>query len=48
MAQQENQVVGYAFLELYSLQSLRHVADLNIAVHLGWQKKGIRNRCNKI
>lgn len=37
----ESKIVGHAFLEAYHLQSLSHVADLNIAVHLGWQKKGI-------
>ena len=39
VAEHEGQVVGHAFLETYTLRSLRHVADLNIAVHLGWQKK---------
>lgn len=37
----EGQVVAHAFLGTHTLQSLRHVADLNIAVHLGWQGKGI-------
>jgi len=41
VAEQEGQIVGHAFLEPYTLQSLRHIADLNIAVHLGWQNKGI-------
>lgn len=41
VAEYEGQVVGHAFLEPYTLQSLRHVADLNIAVHLEWQSKGI-------
>lgn len=41
VAEHEAQIVGHAFLEPYPLQSLRHAADLNIAVHLGWQKKGI-------
>lgn len=41
VAEYESQLVGHAFLETYSLQSLRHVADLNLAVHLGWHKKGI-------
>lgn len=41
VAEYEGQIVGHAFLEPYTLQSLRHVADLNIVVHLGWQKKGI-------
>lgn len=41
VAQSEDQLVGHAFLEINPLQSLRHVANLNIAVHLGWQGKGI-------
>lgn len=40
VAEYEGQIVGHAFLELCTLQSLRHIADLNIVVHLGWQKKG--------
>ncbi len=41
VAECEGQLVGHAFLEPFHLQSLRHIADLNIAVHLGWQNKGI-------
>lgn len=41
VAEYEGQIIGHAFLEPYTLQSLRHIADLNIAVHLGWQSKGI-------
>jgi ribosomal protein S18 acetylase RimI-like enzyme len=41
VAEYEGQIVGHAFLEPYTLQSLCHIADLNIAVHLGWQNKGI-------
>lgn len=41
VAEYEGQIIGHAFLEPYTLQSLRHIADLNIAVHLGWQNKGI-------
>ncbi|MGA8164709.1 MAG: GNAT family N-acetyltransferase, partial [Waddliaceae bacterium] len=41
VAECEGQIVGHAFLEPYTLQSLRHVADLNIAIHIGWQHKGI-------
>lgn len=44
VAEHEGQVVGHTFLEPYTLQSLRHVADLNIAVHLGWQNKGIETK----
>lgn len=41
VAEYKDQLVGHAFLEPYVLKSLSHVADLNIAVHLGWQGKGI-------
>lgn len=41
VAEYEGQIVGHAFLEPSQVESLRHIADLNIAVHLGWQKKGI-------
>ncbi len=41
VAEYEGQLVGHAFLQSHALMSLRHVADLNIAVHLGWQKKGV-------
>lgn len=41
VAEYAGTVVGHAFLELFTVQALRHVADLNIAVHLGWQRKGI-------
>lgn len=41
VAESDGKIVGHAFLEPQHLESLRHVADLNIAVHLGWQNKGI-------
>lgn len=41
VAEHEGNLVGHAFLEPFSLKALSHVADLNIAVHLGWQGKGI-------
>lgn len=41
VAELDGKVVAHAFLEPHTLQSLSHVADLNIAVHLGWQGKGI-------
>lgn len=41
VAEHEGQIIGHAFLESHTLQTLRHIADLNIAVHLGWQRKGI-------
>lgn len=41
VAEFDGQIVGHAFLEPHRLQSLKHVADLNMAVYLGWQKKGI-------
>lgn len=37
----EDQIVGHAFLETSPLKALQHVAELNIAVNLGWQNKGI-------
>lgn len=37
----EDQLVGHAFLNPHAVQSLSHVADLNMAVHRGWQSKGI-------
>jgi len=47
VAEYDDQIVGHAFLEPYSLQSLKHVADLNIAVHLGWQGQGIGKKLLK-
>jgi ribosomal protein S18 acetylase RimI-like enzyme len=44
VAEHQGEIIGHAFLEPYTLQSLRHIADLNIAVHLGWQNKGIGRR----
>lgn len=41
VAESHGELVGHAFLECPRVQSLRHVGDLNIAVHLGWQKQGI-------
>lgn len=41
VAECEGQIVGHAFLKTSSLNSLRYVADLNIAIHLGFQSKGI-------
>jgi hypothetical protein len=41
LAECEGKIVDHAFLEPLQPESLRHIADLNIAVHLGWQKKGI-------
>lgn len=41
VAEYEGKLVGHAFLEPFHTQSLRHIADLNVAVHVGWQKKGI-------
>ncbi len=34
-------IAGHAFLEILPLQSLKHVAQLNIAVHKGFQNRGI-------
>lgn len=47
LAEYEGQIVGHAFLESFRLESLRHIADLNIAVHLGWQRKGIGTKLLK-
>lgn len=41
VAESNGKLIGHAFLEFQSLKSLRHVADLNIAVYQGWQRKGI-------
>lgn len=41
VAEYQNKIVGHAFLEPYKLKSLSHIADLNIAVYLGWQRKGV-------
>lgn len=34
-------IAAYAFLEILPLQSLKHIAQLNIAVHKGFQNRGI-------
>lgn len=47
VAESDGKIVGHAFLEPQHLESLRHVADLNIAVHLGWQHKGIGTKLLK-
>lgn len=47
VAESNGKLVGHAFLEPQHLQALRHVADLNIAVHLGWQNKGIGTKLLK-
>lgn len=41
VAEKEGGLVGHAFLEILNLQSLRHVAQLNIVVHKGHQAQGI-------
>ncbi len=41
VAEYEGEIIGHAFLEPNYVKSLAHVAELNIAVHLGWQQKGI-------
>lgn len=41
VAESDGKIVGHAFLESQHLQSLRHTGELNIAVYLGWQRKGI-------
>lgn len=44
VAEHEGQIIGHAFLEPLSPASLSHVVELNIAVHLGWQEKGVGAR----
>lgn len=41
VAEHEGILIGHAFLEPFPLKALSHVADLNIAVNLGWQGRGI-------
>ena len=41
VAEKEGHIVGHAFLETFPLQSLRHVAQLNIGVHKGFWEQGI-------
>ena len=41
VAEKEGSPIGHAFLEILDLQSLRHVAQLNIVVHKGHQAQGI-------
>lgn len=41
VAEYEGHLVGHAFLQSHTIKSLQHVAELNVAVHLGWQKKGV-------
>lgn len=41
VAEKEWSLVGHAFLAILDLQSLRHVAQLNIVVHKGHQAQGI-------
>jgi ribosomal protein S18 acetylase RimI-like enzyme/8-oxo-dGTP pyrophosphatase MutT (NUDIX family) len=41
VAESDGAIVGHAFLMTLHLHTLRHVAQLNIAVHHGWQNRGI-------
>ncbi len=41
VAECEGRIVGHSFLEPLSPSSLQHIAELNIVVHLGWQRQGI-------
>ena len=41
VAERDGKIVGHAFLEPMYLKSIRHVAQLSIGVHHGWQEKGI-------
>lgn len=41
VAECNGSIAGHAFLEIIPLQSLKHIAQLNIAVHKGFQNRGI-------
>src|ERR1700722_2350783 len=41
VAECNGSITGHAFLEILPLQSLKHIAQLNIAVHKGFQNRGI-------
>lgn len=41
VAECNGDIAGHAFLEILPLQSLNHIAELNIAVHKGFQNCGI-------
>jgi RimJ/RimL family protein N-acetyltransferase len=41
VAQMGSEIVGHAMLDPLSLSACRHVAHLTIAIHPGWQGKGI-------
>ena len=41
VAEIEGQIVGHAFLKPLQVQTVSHVAELGLAVHQGWQEKGI-------
>lgn len=41
VAECSGELVGHAFLDIPHIKSLQHVAELNMAVHLGWQNQGI-------
>lgn len=41
VAECDGAIVGHAFLEPLHLKAISHVANLTVAVHQGWQGKGI-------
>lgn len=41
VAEYDGASVGHAFLQPHHLRSLRHVAELTIAIHPAWQRRGI-------
>lgn len=41
VAEVDNEIVGHGFLEPLHLNAISHVADLTLAVHEGWQGKGV-------
>lgn len=47
VAERDGLIVGHAFLKFLRLQSLRHVAQLNIGVHKGYHEQGIDTQLMK-
>lgn len=41
VAENNNEIIGHAFLEISPLRNLQHTAELNIIVHNGWQNKHV-------
>lgn len=47
VAECNGNIAGHAFLEIPPLQSLKHIAQLNIAVHKGFQNRGVGTQLMK-